>query len=171
MVGSPRRLPKAAHTEARAAGCSGRGRGGRVDSGGGPRLGWRRHRASTRGGGASGAVVCPCTGDGTPRRRRDRDAPVHARAEAPLGWRAGSRGSASARRHRRVTTARSFLLCDGFARLHLAAKSARRARWAPRPPLVAEHGFLPLPYLSPRCCHASHALAPTSAPHLWPCLP
>ena len=59
----------AAHTEARAAGCSGRGRGGRVDSGGGPRLGWRRHRASTRGGGASGAVVCPCTGGGTQRRR------------------------------------------------------------------------------------------------------
>jgi hypothetical protein len=39
-----------------------------------------------------------------------------------------------------------------------AAKSARRARWASRPSLAAEHVFLSLHYLSPRCCHASHAL-------------
>ena len=46
-----------------------------------------------------------------------------------------------------------------------AAKSARRARWASRPSLAAEHAFLSLPYLSPRCCHASQAPSPPSA---WP---
>ena len=46
-----------------------------------------------------------------------------------------------------------------------AAKSARRARWASRPSLAAEHVFLSLHYLSPRCCHASQAPSPPSA---WP---
>ena len=49
-----------------------------------------------------------------------------------------------------------------------AAKSARRARWASRPSLAAEHVFLSLHYLSARCCHASHALQAPSPPSAWP---
>ena len=49
-----------------------------------------------------------------------------------------------------------------------AAKSARRARWASRPSLAAEHVFLSLHYLSSRCCHASHALQAPSPPSAWP---